>query len=138
MSNRKAQSYEAVFNFIENRIFKLKPKGLMTDWEAGMRNALRKCYPEATLRGCWYHFCAAIRKKCLVIGLHSILKCNADARLIKKLITSLPLLPPENFEEGYAHIKNMANEFDLSSEFETLFSYFENYWINQVLSFFCV
>lgn len=133
MSNRTTESYKAVFDFIESRIFKLEPTGLMTDWEAGMRNALRVCYPEAILRGCWYHFCAAIRKKCLMLGLHSILKYEADARLIKFQITSLPLLPPESFEEGYEYIKNMAKDFDLFSTFQALFSYFEGYWIGQVL-----
>lgn len=133
MSNRKCESYEAVFKYIEEHIFKLEPAGLMSDWEAGMRNALQICYPTAKLRGCWYHYCAAIRKKCLKLGLHSVLKSDASARLIKHQIMSLPLLPSEHFLEGYQHIKETAVEAKLLTKFKPLFQYFENYWILQVL-----
>lgn len=135
MSSRKAECYAAVFNFIDEKIFKLEPSSIMTDWEAGMRKALRSCYPNAMLRGCWYHYCAAIRKKCLTLGLHGTLQSCANARFIKQQIMSLPLLPTEHFECGYAYIKSMAKNMNLTSTFEPLFEYFDRYWIGQVKSF---
>lgn len=132
MSNRKTKTYKAVFEYIEKNVFKLKPTEIITDWEAGMRNALRFCYPSAILRGCWYHYCAAIRKKFLKLGLHFLLVSDYNARFIKQQIMSLPLLPPENFETGYAHIKNMAKEFDFYEKLIPFFTYFDDYWLKQV------
>lgn len=108
MSSRKTESYEAVFKYIEDNVFKLEPSGLMTDWEAGMRKALRICFPNADLRGCWFHYCQAIRKKFAKLGLHYTLVSSMDARMVKQAIMALPLLPPEKFEEGYDHIKDIA------------------------------
>lgn len=63
MTNKTAECYTAVFNFIKNNIFDLKPAIIMTDWETGLRCAIRTCFPNSTLKGCWYHYCAALRKK---------------------------------------------------------------------------
>lgn len=103
MTKKSADCYAAVFNYIKNHVFDLKPAMIMTDWEAGMRCAIRTCFPNSILKGCWYHYCAALRKKLLRFGLHRELKENALARLIKQMMMSLPLLPQEMFEEGYTH-----------------------------------
>lgn len=96
MTKKTTECYMAIFNLIEKSVFKLEPSGIMTDFEAGLRSALRTCYPKAILRGCWYHYCAAVRKKMFKIGLHRELETNADARMLKQLVMSLPLLPSEN------------------------------------------
>lgn len=132
MSSKTAECYKAIFKFIEAKVFKLQPGGFITDFEQGMRSAINKCYPQVPLRGCWYHFCAAIRKKLLKTGLHSLLKSNALARVIKIELMSLPLLPANHFKEGYEHIKRSAKNWKLSSNFKEIFAYFENYWFTQV------
>jgi hypothetical protein len=34
-----------------------RPLWIMTDWEQGLRNALKTVYPEAHQRGCHFHYC---------------------------------------------------------------------------------
>lgn len=131
MTNKSANCYKEVFKYIETKLFKLEPVEIMTDFEAGLRNAIRTVYPKTTIRGCWFHYCSAIHKKCLQLGLHSLLETNPDAKLIRKEIMSLPLLPPPDIENGYKHIKNMAKEYDISSDFRKFFEYFEDYWLKQ-------
>lgn len=104
----------------------------MTDWESGMRCAIRTVFPDSVLNGCWYHYCAALRKKLISFGLYGLLKKNANARLIKQMMLSLPLLPHEMFEEGYAHVKLLAKEYQLGNKFKLFFKYYDNYWIGQV------
>lgn len=132
MSSKTAVCYEAIFKFIEAKVFKLEPGEFVTDFELGMRSAINKCYPEVPLRGCWYHFCAALRKKLLKLGLHNLLKSSSLARIIKKQLMSIPLLPVEYFKEGYDHIKRSAENWNLSASFEGMFTYFESYWFSQV------
>lgn len=132
MTKKSSDCYEAVFNFIRNQIFDLKPAIIMTDWEAGMRCAIRRTFPDCALKGCWYHYCAAIRKKLISLGLRHELKKNAKARITKQMIMSLPLLPNEKFDEGYAYIKSLTKEHKLWKKFENFFAYYDSYWICQV------
>lgn len=132
MSNRTTDCYTSVFNYIENEVFKLEPAGLMTDWEAAMRNALRIRYPNSKLRGCWWHHRHAVRRKCRNLGLHDLFKYNSDARMIKQQLLSLSLLPHESFTEGYNYIKNLTNRCKLSKDLKGLFSYYERFWIEEV------
>ncbi|XP_031623037.1 uncharacterized protein LOC116340597 [Contarinia nasturtii] len=131
MTKRTAVCYAAIFNFIENNVFNLEPSEFITDFEAGMRCAIERCYPTAQLRGCWYHYCAALRKRLLKLGLHNLLKWNSQAVIIKKELMSLPLLPSEYFNAGYVHIKKLAKQWRLSNSFKNFFEYYEQFWIQQ-------
>lgn len=133
MSSKTAACYKEIFKFIESKVFKLEPGEFVTDFELGMRSAINKCYPGVPLRGCWFHFCSAVRKKLLKLGLHKLFKTDSLARKIKMQLMSIPLLPVEYFNAGFEHIKRSANNWKLFASFEGMFTYFESYWIPQVI-----
>lgn len=110
----------------------LQPKEFMTDWECAMRKALGICYPFAVLRGCWYHYCAAIRLKALKLGLVSMRKFNPEYWVIVKMLMSIPLLPPDKILNGFEYIKKRAAYSRLITKLKAMFDYYENYWLNQV------
>lgn len=132
MSNKNCENYSAVFKYIEKNVFNLEPESFMTDFEAGMRAAVRKCYPNVALHGCWFHFCSAIRKKSLQLGYHDLITTNSQAKFIQKAMMSIPLLPANDIENGYLYIKEKADENKLSSEFQKMFDYFDSYWLVEV------
>lgn len=132
MSHKSAECYTAVFKFVEDKIFKFEPTVIMTDWETGLRCALRNYFSGVTLKGCWFHYCSALRKNMIKLGLFRELKKNANARMIKKMLMSLPLLPTEMFKQGYSHIKKITRNCGLSKKFKRFFTYFNNYWNVQV------
>lgn len=132
MTSRTTECYAAIFAYIEE-MFKLEPGEFITDFEQSMRNAIQRVYPNTVLRGCWYHFCAALRKKHLKLGMSKLLKENDLAKQVKKMLMSLPLLPQENFNEAYQHIKSSAENWELAKDFEKIFKYFERYWFAQVI-----
>lgn len=68
MSNRLTECYSAVFNFIETNVFKLEPTEFITDFEPSMRKAINTVYPGIALRGCWFHYCRAIKKMAIKLG----------------------------------------------------------------------
>lgn len=132
MSNKSTSAYEAIFNYIEIEVFEMKPMAFMTDFEAGMRKAIKKCYPDAKLYGCWYHFCAAVRRKMTSNRLRKLIDGNRVAMGIYCKLLRLPLLPPDHIEEGYKLIVKEARAKRLCSDFSKLFTYFENYWLAMV------
>lgn len=79
MTSKRMDLYVALLQYIENKLFKLEPKQFITDWENGMRKAISTVYPNVILHGCWYHFCAAIRRKSRSLGLSDLLKSNEKA-----------------------------------------------------------
>lgn len=132
MTRKTSMCYLAVFEFIEEKIFKLRPAEIMTDYEDGMRLAIKKRWIGVAIRGCWFHFCRAISKKCRKLGMTSLLKENRVARIIRKKLMSIPLLPANQIENGSKWIQKFARKKGLSDRFSKLFKYFGSYWLNQV------
>lgn len=129
MSGKTAELYEAVFDFIEKKLIHLHPVQFMADFEAGLRNAINNYYHDAILYGCWYHFCAAVRRKFLSLKMYQLLKDVPKARKIYRMILSLPLLPSPSILNGFNIIKQEANAEGLAESFKSIFQYFEQYWL---------
>lgn len=132
MSNKCTEAYEAIFNYIENELFAMDPASFMADFEAGIRKAIKKCYPSAKLFGCWYHFSAAVRRRMTKNGLRKLIKDNPEALAVYLKLLRLPLLPPNCIVEGYNLIVKEARSKKLYSKFQNLFSYFEKFWMSMV------
>lgn len=132
MSNKTTECYAAVFQFIEQEIFKLEPTEFMSDFEAGLRKAIANVYPNAKIRGCWFHYCKALRQKGHSLVVQTTRSQNAIAKMIMKEFMSLPLLPPGKFVEGFSQILTSIQENGLSKEFKKFVKYFNNFWMKQV------
>lgn len=132
MTRKTTEAYMNVFEFIEQKLFKMKPVLVMTDYEDGMRLAIRKYWPNVEIRGCWFHLKRAINRKCRNLGLKRTIEQNVNARKVKEMLANIPLLPSTQILEAYASIKKYANKKKLGKRFVNLFSYFERYWLKQV------
>lgn len=132
MTGKSTALYLSVFEYIENKVFKLKPTQFMADFGSGLRSAINRFWPDAILRGCWYHFTAAIRRKLLSLHLYKLIEENSKAKFIYHAIHNLPLLPPEFILDGYNLIKIEAETYDLYNAFKEMFRYFESFWLTLV------
>lgn len=133
MTNKTNEAYHDVFKFIEQKSFKLEPSLCMTDYEDGMRSAIKKMWPNCDVRGCKFHYKQAIIRRCKTDRiLKELLEKSPLARKIKRMLMSIPLLPAERILEGFQIIKDLAKEKKMSLKFADLFSYFENYWLRKV------
>lgn len=108
----------------------------MTDFEAGLRKAINEFYPDAVLHGCWYHFCAAVRRKFMSLDMYELISKVPAAKSIYRMILSLPLLPKESILNGYNIVKQEAIDKSLHKKFMKIFEYFEQYWLRQVSFYF--
>lgn len=138
MTDKKCPTYEAVFKYIDDNVFKMKPNRFMTDFEAGMRKALRKCFPSCILNGCWFHFRAAVRRKFRSLNLYNLIADDIDARTIYRKILNLPLLPTEHLLHGYEIIKQDAKRMGVLVQLKPIFEYFEYFWLELVEYFLLV
>lgn len=135
MSNKSAVTYEKVFTYIENNIFKLEPAMFMCDFETGLRAAINKLYPNSALHGCWYHYSVCIRSRFIQLNMYRLITENLAARKIYKKMLRLPLLPTQSILEGFEIIKTESRAMRLFREFKSVFQYFEGFWIKLVRLF---
>lgn len=132
MTGNTAKLYTSVINNIEGNIFKLKPAKFITDFEAPMRKAIRECYPNVNLHGCWYHYCAAIRRNVVRLRIYDLVKSNWNARKIYKKLMSWPLLPSNKIIEGFEIIEQEIHSAGIYREFKPFLVYFKGYWLKMV------
>lgn len=120
-----------MLKYTEN-IFPLQPKEVITDFEAALRKAINEIYPAAILRGCWFHFCKEIWKKCSELGMRSMLFSNLNAKIFQKQLMNVPLLPKDQIVIGFEEVKRAINASSCAGAFKDLLRYFESYWLKQV------
>lgn len=134
MTRKTALSYQALFKYIEEKVFKLQPEEFMTDYEDGMRLAIKKSWPKVKVRGCWFHYCRAILRRCRKLGMDALVKKSKNAKAIKRQLAALPLLPKNQISEGFEAIKKFSAKKRLSKKFDPLFKYVQSYWLNSQVS----
>lgn len=120
--------------YIEKNIFVWHPSEIITDYETGLRKAVMDKFPKSNLRGCWFHYCKAIRSKCNQLGIRPLLSRSSEAKKYYRQIMDLPLLPASDIENGFSYIERSIKKNGLYADFQELLKYFRNYWLKQVCS----
>lgn len=131
MTRKTEECYTHILQFIDANIFPLKCKSFMTDFEIGMRNALRTLYPGSEFFTCWFHLTQAAERNLSKISvLVKLIQTNGDARKIYKKLLALPLLPADRIVAAFHKLKIQA----LSNfkQFKPFLVYFERQWLQRV------
>ncbi|CAD6244602.1 GSCOCG00013412001-RA-CDS [Cotesia congregata] len=92
-SHKSMPCYHSVMNRFQQLTPHLQVLSITTDFEVSLRNVLRELYPNAVLKGCYFHHVQALMKKAEKIKLLDVLNDWDDGQdFFRKLIT-LALLP---------------------------------------------
>ena len=126
MTGKSQELYTLVFTYLRD-YFLLYPTSIMSDWEAGSRNAARIIWPSSSVKGCFFHFTQAAQRKLKKLRLGHFL-ANAQAKKVISRILCLPLLPPTLIEPTFGQIRE-RNTFNILTPW---MQYVERNWIMQV------
>lgn len=134
MTRRTKAAYIGLFEYIEANICHLNPLSFMTDFESGMRNAIRQVYPTCDIRGCYFHYSQAIRKRGQKItGFYEKIVADKEMhRLFHKFLV-LPLLPQDQICSAYDRLETSAQTY--TPIFDEFIKYFKMQWIVMVIYF---
>lgn len=137
MTKKSQAAYSHLFKTIE-KTWSLKPTSIATDFEKGLRNALKQQYPGVQLIGCWFHYTQALLRKAKKIsGFLQFLKTNENAKKLYRKFKNLPLIREDKIILAFTMFKNEAKIF--GARFTTFIKYFEDEWIKCVgPNLFCV
>lgn len=118
---------------------KLRPKEIITDFEASLYYALGEVYTKSTIGGSVFYYTQNLYKKICSLNLSRDLETNSNFRNIYHMLLMLPLLPVNTILAGLNNIETQARDLELGSLMRPIFDHVRNEWIIKVTpSFFCV
>ena len=101
------------------------PDTVLTDFEMGLRNAVRNVWPGTTLRGCYFHFKQALWRRFAQSDLVPEYKVpGSPIRTAFKLIGALPFVPVDDIDLAWRLLKPT-----IPTDMAAFTTYFEHTWI---------
>lgn len=136
MTNKAQALYKAVFKYIEEDVFKLRPSVFAHDFERAMRLALESIYDEAEHVNCWFHFKQSIRRRASNIpGFFAAINRNDALSQAYHMIMALPLLPAAEIGKTFKMIKLQIEAHEQREVFAPFLRYFESQWLKKVCKY---
>lgn len=134
MNKKSMKCYKHFFNYVNTNVFNLDGAVFITDYEAGLRKAIKTEFPNSKLYGCWFHFCQAVRRQITTKQkeLAAYIRQNKKASLEYHKLLTLPLLPADHILGSFQTIKHDIEDFDHHFKFMSFLEYFERQWLTKV------
>lgn len=140
MSHKSQVAYDAVLEYIDEKIITLECQVYMTDYELALRNAFAKVAPNAAASAYHFHFIQANKRYVQRLReLIDFLESKEDGSkfgndLFNQLL-NLPLLPADQIKEMFNQIKHKALALNRKA-FQRYLNYYQNQWMNKVIHYF--
>ena len=84
----------------------MQPETVISDYEEALMAGLQAIFPDAEVRGCWFHFAQNVFKNMMKHGLKIPFSENDAFHVWMKLCMGLPLLPTEEITTVWNELKN--------------------------------
>lgn len=133
MSNKSQIAYAHVFKYIDTNIFSLRCSSFTTDYETGLKNALRSLFPNSRLVSCWFHFTQAIRRRATKSKspLGPLIGSNEAVTKLYYKFQALALLHKNKILATFEELKEEALALN-ETAFTSFLKYYEDQWIKKV------
>eukprot|EP00102_Acyrthosiphon_pisum_P023026 XP_016660236.1 PREDICTED: uncharacterized protein LOC107883855 [Acyrthosiphon pisum] len=136
MSRKTERAYTALFNKILSIVPEWQPQTIIVDFERAAIAAIRRFFPNTTIRGCWFHSSQVVWRKVANIGLIDICSNQRGAYDTVHMLMALPLLPTNCIAEGFEtvrayYIENVQSLISNNNDynFTLLFEYYRSTWL---------
>lgn len=127
-----------MLNYIDDSIFKFNAQSFMLDYETALRKSLTTCFPQVALKGCWFHYCQAIRRKITTNfkSLMPLIRGNKQLSLCYHKLLALPLLPAYAIPDVAGKIESDVKICVKNDSFDDFLRYFKKQWLQKVIVIF--
>lgn len=141
-TNKSTETYDAVLDEVFSAFdLDYNPDYIMLDFESALWAALINRFPNAMIRGCYFHFLRALFKKIKHCGLQSEYNNNPCYSTQLKYLIALAFVPIQDVEFVYSQIISQGiftnDSHPLASNLKNFINYFERTWVgkaNRVLT----
>ncbi|XP_066963162.1 uncharacterized protein [Macrobrachium rosenbergii] len=104
----------------------LNPKTFLIDYEQAAKSAIEEVFPNATIKGCFYHLSQSIYSKVQYEGLQSKYQTDANFALQIRMIPALAFVSPDTVIEEFETLQET-----LPPETDPVIDYFEDTYISR-------
>ncbi|CAF0894177.1 unnamed protein product [Brachionus calyciflorus] len=132
LENNTTKSYVIALEQVRNLTFQKNLERVMCDFEPALLKSIHSVFPGINLKGCWFHFTQAIRKKIFLFGYKNIYLHNYKFKFWIKRFMALALIPLENIKNGIDIIVEEIPEKD--EKLIEFIKYFKKQWLNGSIS----
>ena len=133
LPDKRRETYYEVFDTLRRKMAEtnlvLNPTKLMLDFESGLLPALRTQFPNATIKGCYFHYTKAIWSHVQDLGLVTDYNDNKAVKKTIRMLMSLAFLPRPLVRPNFFIIEG-SNTVLNSDKLQTLCNYFKETWLN--------
>lgn len=130
LPDKSQATYERLFRLLRIKAgeynIDINPVRFQMDYEKAAHNAVRHVFPDAEVRGCFFHFTQCIWRQVQKLGLQSIYQTDTDLHKFVRRISALPLVPENLLDEVWIEIANQQPDTESATK---LADYFTETWM---------
>ena len=110
------------------------PTACMMDFEAAAWNAIRHCFPQASLNGCGFHWAKCVRAKWAKLGLPTAAGNDANLRTIYARVLAHRFFPEQDIPETFKRIKTsvVGLRYPAEHPVHQFIRYVESQWVSSI------
>jgi len=132
MPNRRQQTYERLFTHVKQLVLDttgqhLTPIAVQTDFEMPAMNALRECFDNVVIKGCFFHYAQAIWRKTQTLGLATLYMEDNVVKQWVQRAAALALLPMEAVQDTWLDAMNESPDLPNAEQFN---DYVVSTWVD--------
>lgn len=137
MTGQKQNEYVDVFEWVKNDLGLAAGTfvSVKTDYEKGLRNAIKCAWPDSKVTGCYFHFCQALYRHMCKLGLQTaFMKKKSRFRVWLRHLMCIANLQVDDILQEWAVLSKSDVEGLNSNEkvqFLKFKEYFRKFWICQ-------
>ena len=127
MPNKQQSTYEELFRELLVINPTLHPIDFLIDYEQAARRAIEETFPDATVKGCFYHLSQNVYRKVQIEGLQQLYQTDHDFSLKIRMIPALAFVPQHDVINAFEILQE-----HLPSEADPIIDYFEDVYVGRV------
>lgn len=126
LQKKNEATYIEMFRVLKGLVPNMSPQKLLLDFERACMNAARSSFPEAEVKGCYFHLCQSLIRKIHAVGLKSDFESNINTKLMLKSLAALSFVPLEDVRTTF---DSLAATFPDEEKFNDVLTYFFSTYI---------
>jgi hypothetical protein len=128
LCNKKKETYTRLIKKLKEFIPDYSPSSILTDFELSMIQAIKREFPVAENKGCFFHFSQCIWRKIQSSGLKIDYEANSEVALKFKMLAAIAFVPLDYVVIAFEALMDSQIFGDDVTE---VTDYFEDVWIGR-------
>lgn len=126
LQRKNLSTYSKMFEILKYLLPNLAPQKMLIDFEKACISAVNIAFPNAEVKGCYFHLCQSLIRKVNSVGLKVEFESDIEVKLKLKSLAALAFVPSN---EVRAVFNVLADSFPDEDKFNEILTYFFSTYI---------